>query len=91
MSMSRAWQSLTSHLSIVAQRAGLVDTVLLQQLLVPRPAVQRVAQPQELPAVTQVRGQTVGRQVRSYVCVCVCACVCVCVCCAYLRAMGSRA
>lgn len=40
---------LTSHLCIIAKRAGLVNPVLLQQLLIPGTTVQRVSKTQELP------------------------------------------
>lgn len=40
---------LTSHVGVVAQRTGLVDPVLFQQLLVPRSAVQRVSETHKLP------------------------------------------
>ena len=40
---------LTSHLSVVAQGAGLVDTVLFEQLLVPGAAIQRIPQTHKLP------------------------------------------
>lgn len=39
----------TSHLCIIAEGAGLVNPVLLQQLLIPGTAVQRVSKTQELP------------------------------------------
>lgn len=41
---------LTSHFSVVAKRAGFMDPVLLQELLVPSAAVQRVSKTQEFPA-----------------------------------------
>lgn len=40
---------LTSRLCIIAERAGLVNPVLLQQLLIPGTTVQRVSKTQELP------------------------------------------
>ena len=41
--------ALTSYVGLVAERAGFVDAVFLQLLLVPGSAVQRIPQPQELP------------------------------------------
>lgn len=46
------WDSdftLTSRLCIIAERAGLVNPVLFQQLLIPGTTVQRVSKAQELP------------------------------------------
>lgn len=53
----------TSRLCIIAERAGLVNPVLLQQLLIPGTTVQRVSKAQELPGEAEEQSVNNNKQV----------------------------